>query len=689
MNLASRLVNDHAAAVVTVFVLVAVIGGALTDFRIGHSYTDWIDTAGEPYRRYAALSREFGSSETLLAVFELRRLERATNAGYFALIERLRSLDGVLGVYEPAGALLGASADYPPDPGDIDTLRDALERKPADFRSAIISRDTTTAAVLVLLDPELANRHAAVLEAVRTGFSTLGIPVDLGGTVYFSETLKQAIATDMARVNTLLMIVAIGLLGYFFRSVVLALCVACGIGLSVLYALAACMALGLTINLLTLLLLPLVFCVGLTTAVHLFSRRAGGRWDYAYAIHHIARPATIAAVTTALGCAAFAAAPQPVIARMGIVLPCGVLFSFVSTVLFVPSLLRLVTRGRPLPPLRDYTPAIAPRGRRRVGIALVMLALGAAALLPRITLNPDAMFFFADDSPVIRSYARIERDLTGMLVADLVIRAVNDGDTVVDDANTAKVRHVIDELRRIPEMSAVVSGYGLQRLTRFAGPAALLGGTFFSADERATRITLRIRNLGGRPYDAIAADVAAIWAAADTRGLAYELSGTIPLILEAQDHLLALQSVLLPLVVGTICAILFAVFRSARMLALAVAANFIPLLVTAGAMVWLAIPINSINLFVSSVMIGVIVDDTVHLLHAYRVHGSMDAALAAVGPAIWITSVIVGLAFASLIVSELVPIREFGLLSAIAVGSAWLCDVCLLPTLAPRGRVTQ
>ena len=613
-------------------------------------------------------------------MFELRRLERATNAGYFALIERLRSLDGVLGVYEPAGALLGASADYPPDPGDIDTLRDALERKPADFRSAIISRDTTTAAVLVLLDPDLANRHAAVLEAVRTGFSTLGIPVDLGGTVYFSETLKQAIATDMARVNTLLMIVAIGLLGYFFRSVVLALCVACGIGLSVLYALAVCMALGLTINLLTLLLLPLVFCVGLTTAVHLFSRRAGERWDYAYAIHHIARPAAIAAVTTALGCAAFAAAPQPVIARMGIVLPCGVLFSFVSTLLFVPSLLRLVTRGRPLPPLRGYTPAIAPRGRRRVGMALVVLALGAAALLPRITLNPDAMFFFADDSPVIRSYARIERDLTGMLVADLVIRVVNDGDTVVDDANTAKVRHVIDELRRIPEMSAVVSGYGLQRLTRFAGPAALLGGTFFNADERATRITLRIRNLGGRPYDAIAA-------AADTRGLAYELSGTIPLILEAQDRLLALQSVLLPLVVGTICAILFAVFRSARMLALAVAANFIPLLVTAGAMVWLAIPINSINLFVSSVMIGVIVDDTVHLLHAYQACGSMDAALAAVGPAIWITSVIVGLAFASLIVSELVPIREFGLLSVIAVGSAWLCDVCLLPALAPRGRV--
>jgi hypothetical protein len=162
-----------------------------------------------------------------------------------------------------------------------------------------------------------------------------------------------------------------------------------------------------------------------------------------------------------------------------------------------------------------------------------------------------------------------------------------------------------------------------------------------------------------------------------------QLTGTIPLILEAQDRLLVIQSRMLLVVMGVICAVLFVALRDPRLFAPALAANFIPLAITAGCMAWLAIPVNSINLFVGSVMLGIVVDDTVHLLHARRRRASMDAALDDVGQALWITSLTVGLAFATLAASELVPIRQFGLLSAIAVTVAWLCDVCLLPTLVP------
>jgi len=105
-------------------------------------------------------------------------------------------------------------------------------------------------------------------------------------------------------------------------------------------------------------------------------------------------------------------------------------------------------------------------------------------------------------------------------------------------------------------------------------------------------------------------------------------------------------------------------------------------------MVWLAIPVNAINLFVGSVILGLVVDDAIYLLHAYRETGDIDAALAEVGSALGITSISVGLAFASLAFSELVPIRQFGLLSAIAVACAWACDVCLLPTLIGLRRRT-
>jgi uncharacterized protein len=675
------LVVRHSRMVIATFLLAAVACGAATEFRIGHSYLDWIDTDGAPYKRYQKLAEEFGDAETLLAVFELQDLNSNTIAAYFGLLDRLRAIDGVVGVYEPAGMLLGSTEGHPPEKFEIETLSAGLQSQAPDYRSAIISRDARTAAVLILVDSSKPASQGIVLDTVRTGFSEIGIPVDLGGTVYFSESLKDAIATDMALVNTLLIVAAIGLLVYFFGSFLLAACVAAGIGLSVLYSLALCMALGLSINLLTLLLLPLIFCVTLTTAVHLFARRTRAHWHYPYEIARIAGPSTIAALTTAIGCVAFLAAPQPIVARMGIVLPFGVLFSFVTTLLFVPALVQQFAAGRQLPPVRCQAPRFGRSGRRITNIALVGLAIGACAVLPRVSLNPDAIFFFAHDSAVIRSYDRIERDLTGMLVTELLIRS-NDGSDVSSGAHRKDIEQLIRQLRHIPEMTAVVSGFGLQQLTNMGLPVASLGSRFFSADNRATRISLRLRNLGGRPYADIARDVATLWVSSSMTGLEYELTGIIPLIIEAQERLLTVQSLMLPAVMVSICAVIFAVFRSSRLLGLAVVANFIPLLLMAGSMVLLGITINSINLFVMSVMLGVIVDDTVHLLHAYRASGSMEIALDEVGTALWITSVIVCIAFASLLASHLIPLHEFGILSIVAVSSAWLCDVCLLPSLA-------
>ena len=680
----ARLADRHPRIISAIFLLTAITAGLLTEFRIGHSYKDWIDTHGLPYAHYQTLVENFGDAETLLAVFELSELNERSTPSYFALIKKLRAMDGVVGIYEPAGLLLGATKDYPPEQIDIDILRAALESQPADYRNAIISRDARYAGLLVLVDSNKHHAQSGILQTLEHGFEGLGIDADLAGTVYFSENLSRAIATDMALINTLLFTAAIALLVYFFGNLWLALCVAGGIGLAILFSLAACLALGLTINLLTLLLIPLVYCVGLTTSIHLFARRQSSRWHYLNAIQRISRPAAIAALTTAIGCATFMFAPQPVVARMGMVLPLGVLFSFITTLFFVPALLKTISPGYELPPIRHQAPRIVGTGKRLVSIALLIGSLLALAVLPKITINPDAIFFFADRSPVIQSYERIEKNLSGLLVSDLIINA-DDNESMLSDKHATQVNTLVDKLREIPEITTVVSGYDLQLIQKFGGPAAMLGKTYFAADNRIARVNIRMQNLGDRSYAEVAAEIGDIWRAHDTEGLSHYLTGVIPLILQAQDHLLSTQSVMLPVAVATICFILFIVFRSPRLLLLALIANFIPIIITVGAMVVLSIPINSINLFVSSVMIGVVVDDTVHLLHAYRETGSMTNALAEVGDALWITSLIVCIAFAALTVSELIPIQQFGLLSVIAVGSAWLCDVCLLPVLAKLG----
>ena len=680
--LALTLIETRSGAIVAVFVAAALAlllaGGGL---RIGHSYEDWLDRDDPAWRDYRAMRAEFGDADTIVAAFERRRLTVDCVAGYYELIDALRARAGVMAVFEPAELFLGADAETPPVAMNVEDLRLQLATATPDYRNVLVSRDVELLSPLVLLDPAQPATHAGILADFNNGLAILGLAPRLAGTVVFAEALKHAIAQDLAWVVTLLTASSTLLLLYFFRDPIICAAVFAGVALAIIYSLALCQAIGLSVNLLTLLLVPLVFCVSLTTAVHLFARRDAGNWRLRDAYPQVVRPLTVATVTTAVGCLAFANAPQSIIARMGLAMPAAVGFTFLTSMLFVPAALGFVGRLERVP--RVHVPrALAGRPARRVAsVALALLALGAACSLPRLTRDPDALHFFADDSVLVRAWRGIEDRVTGLLVVDLVIRST-DGTRVDEGTARTAIEAFLGELRTLPGGTTVVAGYDLLRI---AGPDAEmpLGTAFFNARRDATRVSLRVRNLDSRPWRELAREIRAHWRAPP--GLRLTVTGLIPLILEAQDQLLHVQSLTLLAGLGLACLLLLPFFRTPRLLGLALVATFVPLVVTAGAMVWLGIAINAINLFVGSVILGLVVDDAIYLLHAYRDSGDIEAALAEVGSALGITSLTVGLAFATLACSQLVPIRQFGLLSVIAVASAWVAHTCLIPTLVEFG----
>jgi len=108
-----------------------------------------------------------------------------------------------------------------------------------------------------------------------------------------------------------------------------------------------------------------------------------------------------------------------------------------------------------------------------------------------------------------------------------------------------------------------------------------------------------------------------VWDSLDVSGLSLSLTGLVPLILLAQEEVLVSQfwTFLLILAVITIC--FYLCFRSCKLTVLSVIANLIPLIIAAGFMGLFGFSINAINIFVAAVIIGVIVDDTIHLLFCY------------------------------------------------------------------------
>ena len=90
-----------------------------------------------------------------------------------------------------------------------------------------------------------------------------------------------------------------------------------------------------------------------------------------------------------------------------------------------------------------------------------------------------------------------------------------------------------------------------------------------------------------------------------------------------------------------------------------------------------------------AVALGIAVDDSLHFLLRYRRElrnglnqvNAIKATIIHTGSALLITTSLLVAGFSVLLLSAFLPTYQFGLLSAVMVGTALLCDLTLLPAL--------
>jgi predicted RND superfamily exporter protein len=140
--------------------------------------------------------------------------------------------------------------------------------------------------------------------------------------------------------------------------------------------------------------------------------------------------------------------------------------------------------------------------------------------------------------------------------------------------------------------------------------------------------------------------------------------------------------------------------RSVKIAALAVPSNLLPLFLILGVMGASGIRLDAATVTIASVVLGLVVDDTVHFLYRLREelerHADRAAALretvASAGHAIMTTALVMTLGFAVFALSEIRSLVYFGLLIALAMATSVLTDLLFIPALvmlrpskAPRG----
>jgi predicted RND superfamily exporter protein len=124
-------------------------------------------------------------------------------------------------------------------------------------------------------------------------------------------------------------------------------------------------------------------------------------------------------------------------------------------------------------------------------------------------------------------------------------------------------------------------------------------------------------------------------------------------------------------------------FRSIRFTALAMVPLFLALAWLTGAMGLLNVPLNLMNILALPLILGIGIDDGVHVCHRYRHDGHADIprAIGSVGRAIFLTTATTMIAFGSLMFSRMRGNVAIGQVLFFGVGLCYIMTITVLPML--------
>jgi predicted RND superfamily exporter protein len=167
------------------------------------------------------------------------------------------------------------------------------------------------------------------------------------------------------------------------------------------------------------------------------------------------------------------------------------------------------------------------------------------------------------------------------------------------------------------------------------------------------------------------------------------LTGNMALLAIMLDYLAWAQIKSFGLALVVISLILLVVLGSWKAGLVALAPNLFPILTTFGLMGYLKISLDADTLLIAPIIIGLAVDDTIHFMTHFRIEmeRTQNIAKATInsireaGQAIAFTSIILSAGFLVFILSFHNGLSNFGIFAAIAVLTALISDLFLLPAL--------
>jgi len=491
--------------------------------------------------------------------------------------------------------------------------------------------------------------------------------------------------------------------------------------------------LGRPLNLITLVLGPMLICVGSVYGVHVLARYqelAADRSDDDRAALACLRdtftPVFIAGFTTCVGFSALLLSDTPAIRELGAFSVLGVASITVISVTGVPALLdlsrpRLGVGGptRIAHALDAVLDLFARAGSMRPGAVLVgwtLITAAALACIPSIVVDSDYLTFFDQSSRVRRDFQAVNDELVGAVPIYVTIDGGAEG-AFREPANLRAVERLQSRIDGLAGVSATLSAVDLvsvlnralekddpaaERIPATRGEVAELLflvpknklRRFASSNHSKVNILVRTGHSGSAAVLDLERHIREAAAATLPAGLAARVTGNAIVVNHGANSIARNQLSTVGAAAVAIFVLVWRAFRSARVGALAMLPNLVPVSVFFGVLGAGAASLSLPTSLIGCIALGIAIDDTAHFLVGYRrqrragaaPEAAADACVRTLGRPIVTTSLMLVAGFSVLSLSGFATLREFGYLSAATMFVCLCADLLLLPAILVKAR---
>ncbi|MFC1546227.1 RND family transporter [bacterium] len=172
----------------------------------------------------------------------------------------------------------------------------------------------------------------------------------------------------------------------------------------------------------------------------------------------------------------------------------------------------------------------------------------------------------------------------------------------------------------------------------------------------------------------------------EIRSVPTDLTGTSIITLKVLEIAGKEGTRILLIVVFVIYLVLLIDFRSFKFATLAMIPMALTLVLLIGIMTWFGIKFNFVNIMALPIIIGIGVDDGVHIIHRYLLEKHLMPTVKSTGRSIFLTTITTMSAFGTLMISKYRGFASFGLILILGIALAYILTILLLSALI---RITE